>query len=78
MAQDKLASVEIYSDLICPWCYIGKRYFERGLEISDLADRVEIRWKPFELNPSMPLEGMESAVKIPSDNRRSPHVNLGR
>lgn len=59
MAQDKLASVDIYSDLICPWCYIGKRRFERGLELSGLPERVQIRWKPFELNPSMPAEGMD-------------------
>lgn len=50
--------IEIYSDLICPWCYIGKRRFEQGLELSGVTDRVETSWKPFELNPSMPPEGM--------------------
>ncbi len=49
--------VDIVSDTICPWCYIGKRRFERALELSGRTD-VALSWRPFQLNPDMPPEGM--------------------
>jgi predicted DsbA family dithiol-disulfide isomerase len=49
--------VDIVSDTICPWCYIGKRRFERALDISGRND-VAISWRPFQLNPDMSPEGM--------------------
>jgi predicted DsbA family dithiol-disulfide isomerase len=49
--------VDIVSDTICPWCYIGKRRFERALDLSG-RDDVAISWRPFQLNPDMPPEGM--------------------
>ena len=48
--------VEIWSDVVCPWCYIGKRHFERALERFVHRDEVEIEWKSFELDPSAPKE----------------------
>ena len=51
-------NIEIFSDVICPWCYIGKRRLERALaQRSDLD--VRIGWRAFQLNPWMPEEGME-------------------
>jgi predicted DsbA family dithiol-disulfide isomerase len=49
--------VDIVSDTICPWCYIGKRRFERALDLSGRND-IAISWRPFQLNPDMPPEGM--------------------
>jgi predicted DsbA family dithiol-disulfide isomerase len=49
--------VDIVSDTICPWCYIGKRRFERALAASGRND-VAISWRPFQLNPDMPPDGM--------------------
>jgi predicted DsbA family dithiol-disulfide isomerase len=49
--------VDIVSDTICPWCYIGKRRFEKALQISGRTD-VALSWRPFQLNPDMPAEGM--------------------
>jgi predicted DsbA family dithiol-disulfide isomerase len=49
--------VDIVSDTICPWCYIGKRRFERALAMSGRSD-VAVAWRPFQLNPDMPAEGM--------------------
>src|SRR5262249_35957562 len=49
--------VDIVSDTICPWCYIGKRRFERALALRGRND-VAISWRPFQLNPDMPPEGM--------------------
>lgn len=47
--------VEIWSDIVCPWCYIGKRRFERALEEFEHADQVEVQWRSFELDPHAPL-----------------------
>ncbi len=48
--------VEIWSDVVCPWCYIGKRRFERALESFAHRDQVEIVWRSFELDPNAPRE----------------------
>ena len=46
--------VEIYSDVVCPWCYIGKRRFEDALARFDGRDDVEVVWRPFQLDPHAP------------------------
>src|ERR1044072_2264180 len=48
--------VEIWSDVMCPFCYIGKRKFEHALEQFPHKDEVEITWKSFQLNPAMKTE----------------------
>ncbi|HEU0245186.1 MAG TPA: DsbA family oxidoreductase [Candidatus Limnocylindrales bacterium] len=52
--------VEIWSDVVCPWCYIGKRRFEHALERFEGADEVEIVWRSFQLNPAHP-KGLREA-----------------
>jgi predicted DsbA family dithiol-disulfide isomerase len=49
-------NVDVVSDVICPWCYIGKRRLEKA--IADFGKPVEVRWHPFQLNPAMPKEGI--------------------
>jgi predicted DsbA family dithiol-disulfide isomerase len=56
--------VDIVSDVICPWCYIGKRRFERALETVGSRHRVAVTWRPFQLNPDMPADGMERAAYL--------------
>ncbi|MFI5937645.1 DsbA family oxidoreductase [Actinoplanes sp. NPDC051494] len=46
--------VEIWSDVVCPWCYIGKRRLETALKDFEHADDVEIVWRSFQLDPSHP------------------------
>ncbi len=46
--------VEIWSDVVCPWCYIGKRRFETALARFDHRDDVEVIWRAFELDPRAP------------------------
>jgi predicted DsbA family dithiol-disulfide isomerase len=46
--------VEIWSDVVCPWCYIGKRRFESALAQFEHRDDVELRWRSFELDPDAP------------------------
>lgn len=50
--------LEIFSDIICPWCYIGKVRFEKALEKLDADEQVEVVWRPYQLNPGMPVEGI--------------------
>jgi predicted DsbA family dithiol-disulfide isomerase len=45
--------IEIWSDVMCPFCYIGKRQFEKALQQFERKDEVEITWKSFRLNPAM-------------------------
>ena len=58
-----MIDIDIVSDTICPWCYVGKRRIERALVGFD-ADAVRIRWRPFQLNPGMPPEGMDRAEYV--------------
>jgi predicted DsbA family dithiol-disulfide isomerase len=48
--------IDIISDVICPWCYVGKRRLEKAIAALDRP--VKVRWLPFQLNPSMPKEGI--------------------
>ena len=53
--------IEIASDVICPWCYIGKRRLEKALESLKGEVEVRIQWLPFQLNPDMPEQGVARA-----------------
>jgi predicted DsbA family dithiol-disulfide isomerase len=63
---DRGLTIEIYSDVVCPWCYIGKRRLERALDQLNSSAEARITWRPFELNPTMPKEGMERTTYLES------------
>ncbi|HMG49480.1 MAG TPA: DsbA family oxidoreductase [Inquilinus sp.] len=50
--------IDVFFDVVCPWCYIGKHRLERALAIRPLPG-LEIRWQPFQLNPEMPKLGVD-------------------
>jgi 2-hydroxychromene-2-carboxylate isomerase len=59
--------IEVYSDIVCPWCYIGKRRLEGALdrlEQSSQRRANRVTWRPFELNPTMPRHGMDRQVYL--------------
>jgi predicted DsbA family dithiol-disulfide isomerase len=57
------ARIDIVSDAICPWCYIGKRQLERALAILEQEGlHFSVHWNPFQLNPDMPKEGRDRAA----------------
>src|SRR5580700_9734535 len=56
--------VEIWSDVVCPWCYLGKRRFERALESFDHADEVSVVYRSFELDPSAPAGVSTPTVEL--------------
>lgn len=55
------AVIEVVSDVVCPWCFIGKRRVEKALALLKRKD-VRVHWKAFELNPDAPKEGMQRAA----------------
>jgi predicted DsbA family dithiol-disulfide isomerase len=48
--------IEIWSDIACPWCYVGKRRFEAALAAFEHRDEVQVTWRSFELDPDAPAE----------------------
>ena len=54
-------AITVYSDVICPWCYVGKRRFEAALDAPGVPPDIKFTWLPFELNPDMPAEGITRA-----------------
>jgi predicted DsbA family dithiol-disulfide isomerase len=51
--------IDVVSDVICPWCWIGKRRLEKALALRGHPQDVQVIWRPFQLNPQMPLQGIE-------------------
>ena len=60
MTETRLA-VDIYSDIACPWCFIGKRRFEKAVQALPFGEKVDVKWHAFQLDPSLPehYEGSE-------------------
>ncbi len=50
--------IDIFSDVICPWCFIGKRRLDKALALRPQPD-LQLHWRAFQLNPGMPAEGMD-------------------
>lgn len=51
-------SVDVISDVVCPWCFIGQRRLEKALQAAPEVD-VDIRWRPYQLDPTIPPEGQD-------------------
>jgi predicted DsbA family dithiol-disulfide isomerase len=51
--------IDVYSDVICPWCYLGKKRLEEALKVSGKAGVAEVHFLPYELNPGTPAEGLD-------------------
>ena len=65
--------IEIWSDVVCPWCYIGKRRIEKAIESFEHADEVEVHWRSFLLDPGAPTEPTEgTAVMLARKYGQSP------
>lgn len=56
--------IDIWSDVMCPWCLVGWGSLQKGLELLDGEIEADVRWHAFELNPDMPPEGEESTAHI--------------
>jgi predicted DsbA family dithiol-disulfide isomerase len=74
--------IDIYSDTVCPWCYLGKRRFDLAVAARPQYEPVVV-WRPFELNPDVPVEGVDRetymAAKMPDQVRlEQSHAELER
>ena len=72
--------VDIIVDTVCPWCYVGKKRFERALQIRPQPD-IQVGWRAFQLNPDMPQAGMDRRAYVTEkfggmDRARSVHSSL--
>jgi predicted DsbA family dithiol-disulfide isomerase len=56
--------VEIWSDIVCPWCYLGKRNFEQALEQFGHRDKVDVVYRSFELDPAAPADATTPTVEL--------------
>lgn len=59
IAAPKILKLDVFSDVICPWCFIGKHRLDTALKAVDKKYEIHVQWRPFELNPGMPPEGMD-------------------
>jgi predicted DsbA family dithiol-disulfide isomerase len=55
--------IDIYSDTVCPWCYLGKRRFDVAVAARPRFE-PRVTWRPFELNPEIPAEGVDRAAYL--------------
>ncbi len=62
--QDAVLHIDVYSDVICPWCYVGKRRLERALQLVHNTMKIHVAWRPFQLNPTMPKDGMNRTAYL--------------
>jgi predicted DsbA family dithiol-disulfide isomerase len=59
-----MVQVEIWSDIVCPWCYLGKRRFEQALTAFAHRDHVDVRYRSFELDPSAAREVTTPTIEL--------------
>lgn len=64
-------TIDIYSDVMCPWCLIGYGQLTKALDQLDGEIEAQLRWRPFELNPDMPQQGEEQEAHLQRKYRRS-------
>jgi predicted DsbA family dithiol-disulfide isomerase len=76
-----ILTIDIVSDVVCPWCYLGEKRLEAALQGE--AGPVEVRWRPYQLDPTIPEEGLDRTEYIEkkfgkSGRLQSVHDNLTR
>lgn len=56
--------IDIWSDVICPWCYLGKRRFDKALSALAWAEQIDVRWRAYQLDPHAPREPGDLSTAI--------------
>jgi predicted DsbA family dithiol-disulfide isomerase len=59
----KAIAIDVVSDVICPWCFLGKRRLDKAISLLDDV-KVEVNWRPFFLDPTIPAEGMSRRIYL--------------
>jgi len=70
-----MLDIEIFSDVICPWCFIGKRRLDKVLA-TEVGEGVRLRWRPYQLYPQIPPEGVNRAEYL--ERRYGPDADRAR
>ena len=78
---DEILTIDIVSDVVCPWCYLGEKRLEEAL--GEEAGPVAVRWRPYQLDPTIPAAGLDRAEYMEkkfgkSGRLQSAHDNLTR
>jgi len=76
--------IEVWTDIMCPYCYLGKVHYEKALEQFPHSDQVELEWKAFQLNPTLPNKGegtsiieyLEKSVGVSEENIKQMLVQI--
>lgn len=68
--------VEIWSDIACPWCYIGKRRFEKALAGFENKDDVNVRWRSYQLDPTLPEHDPRTEAEYLSATKSMPAAQV--
>lgn len=58
MAEEQRISIDIVSDVVCPWCYVGQKRLEEAMALAPEIG-VDLRWRPYQLDPTIPPEGLD-------------------
>jgi predicted DsbA family dithiol-disulfide isomerase len=66
--------IDVISDTVCPWCYIGKRRLARALEMRSEIE-FDIQWRPYQLDPNVPREGVDRAAYMKAKFGEGPRVS---
>lgn len=61
---DQTVKLDIVSDVMCPWCFVGKRRLEKAIANVDSSIKIEINWLPFQLDASLPPEGKDRRLYL--------------
>jgi len=57
MSAENSITVDVVSDVVCPWCFIGQKRLDKAIAAADVE--VHVRWRPFQLDPTIPPDGMD-------------------
>lgn len=80
MDQTRTVRIDVISDVVCPWCFLGQKRLDRAIALADGIE-VDVRWRPYQLDPTIPAGGLERRsymlAKFGSAERlRQAHDNL--
>ncbi len=62
MSEDEVLTIDVVSDVVCPWCYLGKRRLEQAL--AETEEPVAVHWRPYQLDPTIPNGGLDRRVYL--------------
>ena len=70
-----MIEIEIFSDVICPWCFIGKARLDAVMQ-TPVGEGISLRWRPYQLQPQIPLEGLDRSLYL--TRRYGPQADLAK